>query len=179
MLQVGNTQYFSQSDWETNMRLAKSYHIDAFALNMAYGWVDNAKQVAMAFTAADSVGFQLFYSFDYAGNGAWPKEDVIQFLQNHASDGSYYHYNGKPFVSTFEGPDSSGDWVDIKAQTGCFFVPDWSSIGAGPELAKGVADGLFSMLSLRMKNIQLIFRNGLGSMEMGRLEDEYLYRCRL
>jgi hypothetical protein len=130
------------------MRTAMDYHIDAFALNMAHNWADNAKQVSLAFAAADSVGFKLFYSFDYAGGGPWPKADVIQFIQNHASGGSYYHYNGQPFVSTFEGPDSSGDWVDIKAQTGCFFVPDWSSIGAGPALAKGVADGLFSELNL-------------------------------
>ncbi|KAM0145765.1 hypothetical protein ACHAPG_011470 [Botrytis cinerea] len=116
---------------------------------MAYGWVDNARQVSLAFAAADSIGFKLFYSFDYAGNGPWPKADVIQFIENHASDGSYYHYNGQPFISTFEGPDSSDDWIDIKAQTGCFFVPDWSSIGAGPALAKGVADGLFSWAAWR------------------------------
>ncbi|PQE23944.1 mutanase protein [Rutstroemia sp. NJR-2017a WRK4] len=146
---VGNTEYFTQSDWETNMRTAMDYHIDAFALNMAHNWADNAKQVSLAFAAADSVGFKLFYSFDYAGGGPWPKADVIQFIQNHASGGSYYHYNGQPFVSTFEGPDSSGDWVDIKAQTGCFLVPDWSSIGAGPALAKGVADGLFSWAAWR------------------------------
>ncbi|APA07876.1 hypothetical protein sscle_03g026460 [Sclerotinia sclerotiorum 1980 UF-70] len=121
---VGKTQYFTQSDWETNMQTAIDYYIDAFALNMAYGWIDNVGQVSLAFAAADSVDFKLFYSFDYAGNGPWPKAD--------------------PFVSTFEGPDSSSDWVDIRAQTRCFFVPDWSSIGAGPELAKGVADGLFT-----------------------------------
>jgi len=54
--------------------------------------------------------------------------------------------NGQPFVSTFEGPANADDWVFIKSETGCFFVPDWSSVGAKPalELAGGVVDGLFS-----------------------------------
>ncbi|EDN91114.1 hypothetical protein SS1G_00517 [Sclerotinia sclerotiorum 1980 UF-70] len=47
---------------------------------MAYGWIDNVGQVSLAFAAADSVDFKLFYSFDYAGNGPWPKADVIQFI---------------------------------------------------------------------------------------------------
>lgn len=49
-------------------------------------------------------------------------------------------------MSTFEGPGSADDWVTIKSETNCFFMPDWSSVGAKPavELANGVADGLFS-----------------------------------
>ncbi|KAH1500885.1 hypothetical protein KXX06_001443, partial [Aspergillus fumigatus] len=64
----------------------------------------------------------------------------------YGSNGAYFQYNGKPFVSTFEGPNNAEDWVTIKAQTGCFFIPDWSSVGAKPAvaLANGVADGLFS-----------------------------------
>lgn len=141
---MGNTQSFDLVDWETNIKIAQNYHVDAFALNMAYDWEYNAAQVSLAFSAANDLGFKLFFSFDYAGNGPWPKADVTQFIQEYGSNGAYYQYNGKPFVSTFEGPDSAADWVDIKSDTGCFFVPDWSSIGAGPALDKGVADGLFS-----------------------------------
>lgn len=41
---------------------------------------------------------------------------------------------------------NANDWISIKSETGCFFLPDWSSVGAKPalELAGGVADGLFS-----------------------------------
>lgn len=54
--------------------------------------------------------------------------------------------NSQPFVSTFEGPGSSDDWIDIKSSTNCFFVPDWSSRGtkAALQLSGGVADALFS-----------------------------------
>ena len=49
-------------------------------------------------------------------------------------------------MSTFEGPANADDWIDIKDQVGCFFIPDWSSEGAQPalKLGGGVADGLFS-----------------------------------
>jgi hypothetical protein len=128
------------------MDLAIEAHIDAFALNVAYGWPENDDALVLAFQAAATKGFHLFFSFDYAGNGSWPLGDVQGLIQKYASSGNYYKYQGKPFVSTFEGPDNAQDWVTIKQATGCFFMPDWSSKGAGPAmaLANGVADGLFS-----------------------------------
>lgn len=100
----------------------------------------------MAFVAAETKGFQLFLSFDYAGNGAWPATKVVGYILLYSGSSAYYHYGGGPFVSTFEGPDNADDWKQIKATTGCFFVPDWSSLGAKPALqqADGVADGLFN-----------------------------------
>lgn len=128
------------------MRQAKKAHIDAFALNMAHGEETNEKSLSAAFSAAASEGMQLFFSFDYAGNGPWPKETVIEYITKYGSSGAYFHHNGKPFVSTFEGPDNADDWIDIKSQTSCFFMPDWSSLGAKKAMAAGggVADGLFS-----------------------------------
>jgi hypothetical protein len=45
-----------------------------------------------------------------------------------------------------EGPGNADDWKTIKAATSCFFIPDWSSLGAQAAVAQGggVADGLFS-----------------------------------
>lgn len=145
---MSNAANYSLSDWNEEISLAKTAHIDAFALNTAYNQGD-AAQIANAFSAAQSLSFKLFFSFDYAGNGAWPKADVIEYLQKYGANSAHYTYNGKPFVSTFEGPGSAEDWVDIKAQTGCFFVPDWSSLGAKEAMSKadGVADGLFSWAS--------------------------------
>lgn len=53
------------------MTMTKDAHIDAFALNMAWKDGTNEASVKMAFTAANTVGFKLFFSFDYAGNGPW------------------------------------------------------------------------------------------------------------
>ncbi|GKT74274.1 alpha-glucanase [Colletotrichum tofieldiae] len=144
--QITNSANYSANDWIDDISAAQKAHIDAFALNMAYGDATNEKSVAAAFQHASSLGFQLFFSFDYAGNGPWPKSDVESLINSYAGSGAYFHYQGKPFVSTFEGPDQAEDWIDIKAATGCFFIPDWSSLGAKPAMAKagGVADGLFN-----------------------------------
>jgi hypothetical protein len=129
-----------------DVRIAKNVHIDAFALNMAHGDPVNEQALPAAFAAAASVGLFLFFSFDYAGNGFWPPETVIEYINKYASNSAYFHHNGRPFVSTFEGPDNATDWIDIKRQTSCFFMPSWSSLGAQKAMAAGggVADGLFS-----------------------------------
>jgi hypothetical protein len=133
------------SDWADEIQLAQAAHIDAFALNTAYNQGDEP-QYKLAFQAAESAGFKLFFSFDYAGNGAWPKDQVLSILHSYGSNAAHFQHNGKPFVSTFEGWERAGDWPNIKQSVNCFFVPDWSSLGAKPALAleNGVADGLFA-----------------------------------
>ncbi|QSZ33474.1 hypothetical protein DSL72_005042 [Monilinia vaccinii-corymbosi] len=113
---------------------------------MVYNDPVNSAAVAAAFIAAASAGFNLFSSFDYTGNGPWPMDRVISYILTYRSHGAYFRYNGQPFVSTFERPASAADWIEIKRQIDCFFMPDWSSLGAkvAMEQANGVADGLFS-----------------------------------
>ena len=65
-------------------------------------------------------------------------------IENYGSNGAYYIYNMRPLVSTFEGVASASDWAIIKSQTGCFFLPSYSSLGAKDAIGLGVADGLFS-----------------------------------
>jgi hypothetical protein len=45
---VGNTVSFDVTKWKTNMHLAQSVHIDAFALIIAYGRLDIDKQIRYA-----------------------------------------------------------------------------------------------------------------------------------
>ncbi|KUI72307.1 hypothetical protein VM1G_07944 [Cytospora mali] len=142
---VSNAENYTLADWTYDITLALSAHVYAFALNTAYDQGDES-QYELAFDAANRAGFALFFSFDYAGNGAWPKASVLEVLDKYSGNDVYYNYNGQPFVSTFEGSDNAEDWIDIKAATGCYFVPDWSSLGAeaAVEKAGGVADALFS-----------------------------------
>ncbi|KAG7291440.1 hypothetical protein NEMBOFW57_001459 [Staphylotrichum longicolle] len=145
---VGNTVSFDGASWTHQMNLAQNAHIDAFALNIAYGWKDNEKQIGNAFSAAASAGFKLFFSFDYAGGTEpWPLESVRTLIRTYGKHTGYYQHNGLPLVSTFEGPGQADDWKTINSgDTSCFFIPDWSSLGAGPAVraGDGVADGLFS-----------------------------------
>lgn len=56
---------------------------------------------------------------------------------------AYFYRGSQPLVSTFEGPENAPDWKEIKEDTKCFFIPDWSSLGARDAMALGTADGLF------------------------------------
>lgn len=145
---IGNTGTYTLTDMVYDMQLAQQAAIDGFALNMAYGDEANDKSVSLAFQAAAQVsGFKVFFSFDYAGNGPWPKATVTEMIQTYGGQAEYFqHSTGQPLVSTFEGPDNAEDWVSIKADTGCYFVPSWSSLGARKALAKEdhVVDGLFN-----------------------------------
>lgn len=89
----------------------------------------NDAQIIRAIGSAEQVGFQVFFSFDYAGGtGTWDKQLVISIINKWKGYNSYYKRGSQPLVSTFEGPNGAIDWKDIKAATGCFFVPDYSSL---------------------------------------------------
>ncbi|PYI14735.1 hypothetical protein BO99DRAFT_426106 [Aspergillus violaceofuscus CBS 115571] len=51
-------------------------YINAFALNIAAVQSVNTNLVANTFLAAKNIGFFLFFSFNYAGNGPWAKDDI-------------------------------------------------------------------------------------------------------
>ncbi|TKW54017.1 Glucan endo-1,3-alpha-glucosidase agn1 [Colletotrichum tanaceti] len=145
-----NTKNYTMSDYEDDFKLAKDAHIDAFALNMGLTDPNTAESLEDAFTAAKTVGFQLFFSFDYNGGyfggKPWPKETILEMGDKYFKRDEYFKYADKPVASTFEGTENAKDWIEIKEKTGAFFIPDWSSISpeAALALADGVADGLFS-----------------------------------
>lgn len=143
---VGNVRSFSQSDWERDIGVAQQTGIDAYALNIAAQDDSTDSSLAKAFAAADAKGFKLFFSFDYEAQGAWPRDRVVSLVNAYKGRPSYYQQNGRPLVSTFEGPGSAGQWSSIKGSTGAFFVPDWDSLGPSGAVSAGggVADGLFN-----------------------------------
>ncbi|KAH2378148.1 hypothetical protein KXV98_005294 [Aspergillus fumigatus] len=140
---VENARDWIELEWAYHIIAAKEAHLDAFALNFAASLKD-LKPLKSAFAVAEANGFQLFLSFDYVGAGPFDKATVITIINEFKSSSAYYTYKGKPFVSTFEGPGNAADWKDIKAETGCFFIPSWSSLGAKEALKLGTPDGLFS-----------------------------------
>lgn len=130
---MDNTEQYQPGMWDVDIDQAYTANIDAFALNIAAGKSYNEGSIAAVFAAveAQNLGFKLFFSFDYAGNGAWAKADVLGLLAQYTGHPNYFqHAPGQPLVSTFEGPGNAADWVEIKKTTGCFFIPDWSSLGA-------------------------------------------------
>lgn len=138
---VGNTAAHTQATWETDITLARSAGIDAFALNGGYPDSNIPTQVANAFAAAEALGadFKLFFSFDYLGGGSpWPAtgdNSVVSYLNQYKTSPAYFNYNGAPFASTFEGTANIADWAPggaIRSAVGdVYFVPDWTSLGPG------------------------------------------------
>ncbi|KAL2126801.1 hypothetical protein VTI74DRAFT_213 [Chaetomium olivicolor] len=80
---VGNTKSFGLEDWKHEIQLAKDAYIDAFALNMASNDATNNVGLPLAFSAAEALGFELFFSFDYAGTGPWDKSVVTDMIKKY------------------------------------------------------------------------------------------------
>ena len=152
MLQVGNAGAFTQADWASDIKLAAAVGIDGFALNFA-GDSYTSTQLDYAYAAAEAYNsgkpaspFTLFLSLDYAANNGNPsfpqftQAAVINWINAYSGKSAQFKVDGKPFVSTFEGVGNAGDWPTIKAQTGCYFVPVWTSAKGTPSTFN-VVDG--------------------------------------
>jgi hypothetical protein len=127
---AGVASGMTDADWTSDIQAAKDAHIDGFALNIATQDSYTDAVLEKAYTAAAAVGnFSLFLSFDYASGGPWPMDRVITTVNTYKNKPAQFYYQGKPLVSTFEGTSNVNDWASIKAATGCFFIPSWTSLG--------------------------------------------------
>jgi hypothetical protein len=120
----------TQQDWDSDVALAQRSLIDGFALNIAQQDPNTDAILQKAYTAAERNGnFSLFLSFDYQSQGPWPMDRVISTINSNKNSPAQFYYQGKPLVSTFEGPGNANDWPAIRRATGCFAIPDWTSMG--------------------------------------------------
>ncbi|KAL0955994.1 hypothetical protein HGRIS_002171 [Hohenbuehelia grisea] len=110
---VANTQSYSVADWQKEINAAASIGIQGFVLNTA-GNSYEPDQISNAYSVAEPIGFQFFYSFDFAFN--WGADAIVNQIAAHASSGSTFKWNEKVLVSTFNGQDK-GDafWAGVKS----------------------------------------------------------------
>jgi hypothetical protein len=125
----------SAAGYDSDMKLAKSLGIDAFALNIGVDWYTD-QQLGYAYQSAANNGMKVFISFDFnwysPSNGA---SAVGQMIAKYANQPAQLIVDGKVFASSF-----SGDGLDVAtmrsvAGVPVFFVPnfhpgqsDWSQI---------------------------------------------------
>ncbi|KAI8978240.1 glycoside hydrolase family 71 protein [Trametes punicea] len=107
---VGNTFPYTADDWNTDIELAWSHGIDAFALNVGIDdWQKDSVARCYAAASKSKLPFRLFLSFDMASlSGARPEDvhilrDYIAMFAHHPRQ---LLYHGKVLVSTFAGQDS-------------------------------------------------------------------------
>lgn len=145
---IGNTYNYSQQDFLDSITTAHAAGIDGFALNIALpaNFSSTDQSLSEVYAAAEQFDndFYLFLSFDYGVVPNWDPQTIISYISTYSNSSAQFMYESKPFVSTFEGWQHASDWENIKDQTGCFFIPDYSSQGAAAAAALPNVDGLLS-----------------------------------
>lgn len=137
----------------TDVSQAKSLGLDAFALNLGSldGFAtdpDPSKgALAALFNAADAQSFGLFFSFDMYALGDTDPSQFLALVSQYQSRTSYFHVDGRPFVSTFNGgtktfgaSDPNSGWQTAFSNAGVtpYFVPDFDDA----QLANGYPNGI-------------------------------------
>ncbi|KAK0702854.1 glycoside hydrolase [Apiosordaria backusii] len=143
---VGLTCHQVVEQWAHDIKTAKEAGIDGFALNIGPSDPWTETQLSHAYHEAEEAGdFVLFISFDMAC-GEWSVEQVVGLINCFKESSAQFIVDGRPLVSTFEGPGWAENWISVREQTGdIFLVPDWSSLGPyGISEKLGIIDGAFS-----------------------------------
>ncbi|KAL2129258.1 hypothetical protein VTI74DRAFT_8012 [Chaetomium olivicolor] len=143
---VGLTCGQAPEQWAHEIKTAKEAGIDGFALNIGPGDPWTCTQLDHAYSVAECTGgFSLFLSFDMAA-GCWPVSQVVDLIKRYRGSTAQTLVDGRPLVSTFEGPDWADNWPVVRDETGdIFLMPNWSSLGPyGVGQKLDLIDGAFS-----------------------------------
>ncbi|KAK3991566.1 glycoside hydrolase [Cladorrhinum sp. PSN332] len=143
---VGLTSHQMVEQWAHDVKTAQEAGVDGFALNIGPSDVWTEAQLAHAYREAEQAGdFYVFLSFDMTA-GSWTVEQVVNLINQYKESPAQMLVDGKPLVSTFEGPDWAENWEAVREQTeGIFLMPDWSSLGPyGVAEKLDMIDGAFS-----------------------------------
>ncbi|PQE07911.1 alpha-1,3-glucanase mutanase protein [Rutstroemia sp. NJR-2017a WRK4] len=125
---VGNRA--NASDYDNDIKLAKSAGIDAFALNI--GTEDSTDtQLSYAYASAASNNFKVFISFDFNFWSTSAAADVGAKVAKYASHPGQLRVDGKVFVSSFVGTGVDVEVVRTTSKTPIFFAPNFTPGGPG------------------------------------------------
>ena len=133
----------SSADYDADMQRAKSYGIDAFALNIGVDPYTD-QQLGFAYESAANNDMKVFISFDFNWWSTSQASAIGQKIAQYASLPAQLMVDGKVFVSSF-----AGDGVDIAtmrsaAGVGLFFAPNFHP-SYGTDLSN--VDGLLNWMA--------------------------------
>lgn len=108
---VQNAYAYTVDQWKTDITSAQQVGIDGFALNWIppdcdYGLDWTVTQIDNAFTAAESMGFKLMYSFDMSYSECtiyWNQTFMETMISKYAGNSAAYRWNSNMLVSTYGG----------------------------------------------------------------------------
>ncbi|KIK65897.1 glycoside hydrolase family 71 protein [Collybiopsis luxurians FD-317 M1] len=122
----------SASDYDADMKRAKSLGIDAFALNIGTDPYTDT-QLGFAYRSAANNNMSVFISFDF---NWWSTGDAIGVgnkIAQYAGLPAQLHVNGKVFASSF-----AGDGLDITALKSAAAAGGFSNVYFAPNFHPGV-----------------------------------------
>ncbi|GAM36885.1 mutanase [Talaromyces pinophilus] len=133
----------SSADYDADMQRAKSYGIDAFALNIGVDPYTD-QQLGFAYASAANNDMKVFISFDFNWWHTSQATAIGQKIAQYASLPAQLKVDDKVFVSSF-----AGDGVDIAAMrsaagTELFFAPNFHP-SYGTDLSN--VDGLLNWMA--------------------------------
>ncbi|RSM00838.1 hypothetical protein CEP52_008915 [Fusarium oligoseptatum] len=113
---VGLTDGQSPEQWQKDISDAQAVGIDGFALNIGTDtWT--LTQLHQAYAAAEAASFGMFLSFDQQ-TSSWDSPAVVDLINTFKDSSAQVKRDGKPLVSTFEGPGWADQWAGVREQTG-------------------------------------------------------------
>ena len=141
---MGNYQL---ADWQEDMIAAQSIGIDAFALNCASIDSYTPTQLALAYEAAEQVGFKVFISFDFAYWNNGDTANITEYMRQYANHPAQMQYRGGAVVSTFVGDSFNWDPVRQDTPHPIYAIPNLQDPAEASTAAARSADGAFSWLA--------------------------------
>ncbi|MGI4788516.1 MAG: endo-1,3-alpha-glucanase family glycosylhydrolase [Janthinobacterium lividum] len=129
----------SVAGYEHDIQDAQAAGVDGFAMNCA-GWTSANYKVdcASMFQAAQALntGFKLFFSADMTGSLS--AADIQDMVKTYGNNPNYFHYSGRPVLSTWTGDGGTPTtvinyWQNSvltplrNAGYNVYFVPNWSA----------------------------------------------------
>ncbi|KAK0244043.1 glycosyl hydrolase family 71-domain-containing protein [Armillaria nabsnona] len=114
----------SAAAFDDDMKRAKSYGIDAFALNIGTDPYTDT-QLGYAYESAANNGMKVFLSFDFNWWNPSDATGVGSKIAQYASRPAQLKINGKVFVSSFAGDGLNVDQVRSTAGVDLFMAPNF------------------------------------------------------
>ncbi|KAJ7121400.1 putative alpha-1,3-glucanase/mutanase [Mycena epipterygia] len=119
LLQIGiESDRTSSADYDADMQRAKSYGIDAFALNIGGSYNDFWACVHFAYDSAARNGMKVFISYDFNWWTTSQGAQIGSHLAGYAALPAQLFINNAAFVSSF-----AGDGVDVAAMRSAAGIP--------------------------------------------------------
>ncbi|KAL1884650.1 Protein memo1 [Paecilomyces lecythidis] len=119
---VGNRQ--NASDYDDDMKRAKSLGIDAFALNIGTDSYTDT-QLSYAYQSAANNDMKVFISFDFNWWSIGQASDIGAKVKQYAGLPAQLKYDGKVVVSSFAGDGVDVGTLESSAGTDIFFAPNF------------------------------------------------------